>query len=262
VPHRTARPLGQKAGRNPHRDLPCSTASSSAPVFCLCRAVPQAEPSFPHDRPATKHRDRGAPPAEGGCRWVGTLKNRYGRQHVTEDKTTWGECRQRGVFMSIFGILQPMAVSTHGYVNGWKRQIWRVYITQYFNIFQLSATRDQIVSRLWLNLGETARFGKIGATVHAAGTDRPPWRNCGDNAGRARCALTCQGNNPQSRAAIVQIWETIWRVSRARRATGRPDARTVERPVHSSAARHAALAGCAWPRASDPPGQGLRQGSA
>ena len=65
-----------------------------------------------------------------------------------------------------------MAVSTHGYVPGRKRQIYAANLAKYYNILQKLRLRDLIVSRLWLNIGRIARFVENGSTVRDARADR------------------------------------------------------------------------------------------
>jgi hypothetical protein len=58
-----------------------------------------------------------------------------------------------------------MGETTHGQVQGWKRQIYPQVVTQYYNMLQYLPLRDAIVSRLWLNTGRIARFGESGSTM-------------------------------------------------------------------------------------------------
>lgn len=73
MPHRTGTPLGQKAGRNPHRDLPSGVAVWLRFRFPARRAGRAKAPLLP-DRPAAEGRDR-RPPAclEAGGRGTKTV---------------------------------------------------------------------------------------------------------------------------------------------------------------------------------------------
>jgi hypothetical protein len=87
----------------------------------------------------------------------GTIRNRI----FPDDETTEPECRHRGAFVSMSRILPVLLRSTHRV--GWRsrRQIWHGDITQYVLMFQILIFREQIMARLWLNPGKTARFGLI-----------------------------------------------------------------------------------------------------
>ena len=104
------------------------------PTIWFARPSGAALPAYLHGRPCHSPPQKG--PTTPDLHLIVRQKNRSNQTLTLRDETTGDQCQDIGALVSIFGFLQPVVESTHGWWPKPWRKIFECEIAKYFNLFQ------------------------------------------------------------------------------------------------------------------------------